>query len=243
MPPVPSDDRPPELPGNPAPELPGDPAPEVPGDPVWLAWARRLQAIAQTGLHFEKDVFDGERYREVARIAAEILAGHSAAEAAFVERFFEAEVGYATPKLDLRAAVFRDGRILLVRERSDGLWALPGGWADVGETPRQGIEKEVLEEAGLAVRAVKLLALYDQRGRGARPHPLHILKAFFRCEIVGEGPQAGKLPEPRPGLETLAAGFFAEDALPPLSLGRTSPGQLARLFAHGRDPGLPADFD
>jgi ADP-ribose pyrophosphatase YjhB (NUDIX family) len=230
---VPSDDLPPEL----------------PGDPVWLAWARRLQAIAQTGLHFEKDVFDGERYREVARIAAEILAGHSAAEAAFVERFFEAEVGYATPKLDLRAAVFRDGRILLVRERSDGLWALPGGWADVGETPRQGIEKEVLEEAGLAVRAVKLLALYDQRGHGARPHPLHILKAFFRCEIVGEGPQDGAGPqagegaEPQPGLETLAAGFFAEDALPPLSLGRTSPGQLARLFAHARDPGLPADFD
>jgi len=217
-----------------------DPPREVPGDPVWLAWARRLQAIAQTGLHFEKDVFDGERYREVARIAAEILAGHSAAEAAFVERFFETEVGYATPKLDLRAAVFRDGGILLVRERSDGLWALPGGWADVGETPRQGIEKEVLEEAGLAVRAVKLLALYDQRGRGARPHPLHILKAFFRCEIVGEGETAC---DPQPGLETLAAGFFAEDALPPLSLGRTSPGQLARLFAHARDPGLPADFD
>jgi ADP-ribose pyrophosphatase YjhB (NUDIX family) len=224
-------------------EVPGDPPPEVPGDPVWLAWARRLQAIAQTGLHFEKDVFDGERYREVARIAAEILAGHSAAEAAFVERFFEAEVGYATPKLDLRAAVFRDGRILLVRERSDGLWALPGGWADVGETPRQGIEKEVLEEAGLAVRAVKLLALYDQRGRGARPHPLHILKAFFRCEIVGEGAGDAAEPEPQPGLETLAAGFFAEDTLPPLSLGRTSPGQLARLFAHARDPGLPADFD
>lgn len=236
-----------DLPGDPAPEVPEDPARELPGDPVWLGWARRLQAIAQTGLHFEKDVFDGERYREVARIAAEILAGHSAAEAAFVERFFEAEVGYATPKLDLRAAVFRQGRILLVRERSDGLWALPGGWADVGETPRQGIEKEVLEEAGLAVRAVKLLALYDQRGRGARPHPLHILKAFFRCEIVGEGPQAGRLAgqlaEPRPGLETLAAGFFAEDALPPLSLGRTSPGQLARLFAHARDPSLPAEFD
>jgi ADP-ribose pyrophosphatase YjhB (NUDIX family) len=229
-------------------DLPQDLPKELPGDPAWLAWARRLQAIAQTGLHYEQDVFDGERYREVARIAAEILAGHSAAEAAFVERFFEAEVGYATPKLDLRAAVFRDARVLLVREKSDGLWALPGGWADVGETPRQGIEKEVLEEAGLAVRAVKLLALYDQRGRGARPHPLHILKAFFRCEIVGEGPQAGEGPagelaEPRPGLETLAAGFFAEDALPPLSLGRTSPGQLACLFAHARDPGLPADFD
>ncbi len=204
-------------------------------DPQWLAWARRLQAIAQTGLHYGDDVFDAERYREIGRIAAEIISRHSEADAEVVERFFEEEVGYATPKLDLRAAIFRDGEILLVRERSDGLWSLPGGWADVGETPRQGVVKEVREEAGLEVRAVKLLALYDQRGRGARPHPLHILKAFFLCEISGG--------EVRPGLETFEVAFFAEDALPPLSTGRVTAEQLARLFAHDRNPDWPAEFD
>ncbi len=204
-------------------------------EPQWLAWAQRLQAIAQSGLHYSADVFDDERYQEVGRIAAEIMAGHSDTSAERVERFFSEEVGYATPKTDLRAVIFREEQVLMVRERSDGLWALPGGWADVGETPSACIEKEVLEEAGFHARAVKLLALYDQRRRGAKPNPQHTFKAFFRCELTGG--------EARTSVETSEVAFFAEDALPPLSTGRVSAEQMARMFAHARNPHWPTDFD
>ncbi|WP_420346964.1 NUDIX hydrolase [Pelagibius sp.] len=204
-------------------------------EPQWLVWARRLQALSQSGLHYCDDVFDRERYEEIGRIAAQIMADHSATPAERVERFFSQEVGYATPKTDLRAAAFRDGKMLLVRERSDGLWSLPGGWADVGETAAACIEKEVWEEAGFRARAVKLLALYDQRRHGARPHPFHSFKAFFLCEIL-EG-------APRPSIETSEVAFFAEDALPELSTGRVTESQLKRMFAHARNPDWPADFD
>ena len=227
------------------PEDRGAPAPaEGPAsdaaEPPWLAWARRLQAIAQSGLHYSEDPFDDERYREVARIAAEIMAGHSGASAAQVSRFFSAEVGYATPKTDLRAVAFRGEAVLLVRERSDGRWALPGGWADVGETPAACVEKEVWEEAGFRARAVKLLALYDQRKRGAKPNPFHTFKAFFLCEILDGAPR----PDIEEwGVETSEVDFFAETALPELSSGRVSAAQLARMFAHRRNPHWPTDFD
>ncbi|NIA70463.1 NUDIX hydrolase [Pelagibius litoralis] len=214
---------------------PAEPKAPYAAEPQWLAWARRLQALSQSGLHYCDDVFDRERYDEVARIAAAIMAGHSEATAAQVERFFSEEVGYATPKTDLRAVVLRDGKLLLVRERSDGLWSLPGGWADVGETPAACVEKEVLEETGFRSRAVKLLALYDQRKRGAKPHPLHSYKAFFRCEIIDGAA--------RPSIETSEVDFFAEDALPDLSTGRVTAEQLARMFAHHRNPDWPTDFD
>ncbi len=204
-------------------------------EPLWLAWARRLQALSQSGLHFCDDAFDRQRYDEVARIAAEIMASHSGVTPEQVEHFFSAEVGYATPKTDLRAVVLREGKLLLVRERSDGLWSLPGGWADVGETPAACIEKEVWEEAGFRSRAVKLLALYDQRKRGAKPHPLHCYKAFFLCEIT-EG-------APRPSIETSDVDFFAEDALPDLSTGRVTAEQLSRMFELLRNPDWPTDFD
>lgn len=205
------------------------------GEAPWLAWAQRLQALSQSGLYYCEDAFDRERYDEVARIAAEIMARHSGVAAERVERFFSAEVGYATPKTDLRAVVLREDKLLLVRERSDGLWSLPGGWADVGETPAACIEKEVWEEAGFRSRAVKLLALYDQRRRGAKPHPLHTYKAFFLCEITGG--------EARPSVETSEVGFFAEHALPPLSTGRVSAEQLTRMFELLRNPDCPTDFD
>ena len=204
-------------------------------EPQWLVWARRLQALSQSGLHYCDDVFDRERYEEIGRIAAQIVAGHSGASTPQVERFFSTEVGYATPKTDLRAVVLREDKVLLVRERSDGLWSLPGGWADVGETAAACIEKEVWEEAGFRARAVKLLALYDQRRHGARPHPFHSFKAFFLCEIL-EG-------APRPSIETSEVAFFAEDALPELSTGRVTESQLKRMFAHTRNPDWPADFD
>ena len=145
---------------------------------------------------------------------------------------------YPTPKVDVRGVVFREGRILLVRELTDGRWALPGGWADVGESLAEAVVREVREESGYTTRAVKLLAVANlgryQDGRPLRPN---IYKLFVRCELVSEEP--GELI----GVETAEAGFFAQDELPELSAPRGTPAQLARLFEHERSPDLPADFD
>jgi ADP-ribose pyrophosphatase YjhB (NUDIX family) len=145
------------------------------------------------------------------------------------------EEGYATPKVDVRAAVFRGGEILLVRERSDGRWALPGGWADVGDTPAQCVEREVLEEAGLTVRATHLAAVHDGRRNGHPPRPFHIYKLVFLCDLVGGVVTTS--------IETDEVAFFPEDDLPPLSHGRVNEGQIALCFQHMRDPTIPTEFD
>jgi ADP-ribose pyrophosphatase len=209
--------------------------PICPMNDDWLEWARRLQAIAQTGLEFALSDYDRERYQAVRDIALSMLAAGTGVERRRVESLFEGATGYATPKVDVRAAVFRDGRILLVKERSDGLWTLPGGWADVGDSPAAAVEREVREESGFEVRAVKLAAVYD---RNRHPHPPlihHCWKLFFVCELLGG--------EPRPSNETEAADFFAPDDLPPLSISRTTPGQIAHMFEHLRDPLRPTTFD
>jgi ADP-ribose pyrophosphatase YjhB (NUDIX family) len=203
--------------------------------PRWLQWAKALQAIAQNGLTYTEGPFDVERYEVVREIAAEMMAAHSDAELDFVRDLFANEVGAATPKVDVRAAVFRDDAILLVKERDDGLWTLPGGWADVNEPPSQAVEREVYEESGYRTRAVKLLAFYDRDRHGHPPYPFHVYKLFFQCELVGGAPA--------PSIETDAVGFFREDELPPLSLTRVMPAQISRLFEHLRHPGWPTDFD
>jgi len=204
-------------------------------NPKWLDWARRLQAIAQTGLTFARDPYDVERYEAVRAIAAEIMAGHSDAELSVVRDLFASQAGYATPKVDVRGVVFRDDTILLVKERSDGGWTLPGGWADVGDSPGEAVVREVFEESGYRTRAVKLLAFYDRNKHPHPPHPFHIYKAFIRCELVGGAPATSG--------ETDDVGFFRADELPDLSLTRVLPEQIARLFEHYRHPEWPADFD
>lgn len=205
-------------------------------DPAWLSWARKLQALAQNGLHFSRDPFDRERYEQVLEVALGMLARGSDLDAAAVRHLFAHDTGYATPKVDVRGALFQEGRILLVRERSDGLWTLPGGWADVNDAPSEAVEREVLEESGFRAKTSKLLAVYDRRLHGHEPpSPRHVYKLFFRCELVGG--------EASTSHETDGVAFFAEDALPSLSLFRVTPSQLARLFAHERDPALPTDFD
>lgn len=205
-------------------------------DPMWLQWGKRLQAVAQNGLAFSENHFDIERYEEVRRIAAEMLASRADAPAADFLELFLREDGYATPKVDTRGAVFRDDRILLVKERSDGRWALPGGWADVGEGPRESVEREVWEESGFKVKATKLAAVYD---RSKHPHrPLmhyHIYKLFFICEIVGG--------EPTTSDETEQVAFFAEDDLPELSLTKILPEQIAAMFEYYRRPDKPVYCD
>ncbi|GAB1538200.1 NUDIX hydrolase [Scytonema sp. NUACC21] len=201
----------------------------------WLAWAQKLQAIAQTGLTYSENPYDIERFKSIRAIAAEILATHSNVEPSYILDLFSREVGYATPKVDVRGVVFRDDTILLVKEREDGCWTLPGGWADVGESPSEAAVKEIFEESGYLTRAVKLLAVYDRNRHGHPPHPNYVYKLFFLCELVGGTPSAS--------IETEEVGFFPEDGIPELSLGRVTPAQITRLYEHYRNPDLPTDFD
>lgn len=205
-------------------------------EPYLWTLARKLQAVAQTGLTYATGDYDRERYQTVSDLAAELLALQCATPPATFRQLFAQQDGYATPKVDVRAAVFRDGKVLLVREASDGLWTMPGGWADVNNSPTEAVEREAFEESGFRVKARKLAAVYDRaRHPHEPPFPFHIYKLFFLCEIVG-GASATSA-------ETLAVDFFAPDVLPPLSLTRIVPSQVLRLFEHARNPSMPTDFD
>lgn len=203
--------------------------------PRGLKWAQRLQALAQNGLTFVKDPFDQERYEAIRDIAAEMMASQTETDFATVQGLFMQETGYQTPKVDSRGVVFRDGRILLVRERSDGRWSLPGGWIDVQESPAESVVREILEETGYQTRALKLLAVFDKNKHDHPPTVYHIYKLFFLCELLGGSPTHT--------LETNGVDFFPEDALPDLSRTRVTEGQIARLFEHYRHPDWPTDFD
>jgi ADP-ribose pyrophosphatase YjhB (NUDIX family) len=203
----------------------------------WLEWVRELQALAQTGLAYCKDPFDIERYERLHQLAAEIAAHHTDTDYATIHNLFKQDVGHATPKVDVRGVIFENDQILLVKETADGLWTLPGGWVDIGEPASAACIREVYEESGYKTRAAKLLAVYDRAKHGHPPHPWYIYKLFFRCEQDG-------VPEPLPpNVETEAVAFFAEDNLPPLSIGKVTPAQIQRLFEHYRNPALPTDFD
>jgi ADP-ribose pyrophosphatase YjhB (NUDIX family) len=207
-------------------------------EPQWLLWAREIQALAQTGLAFTRDQYDRQRYEQLRAVAAEIMAGHMAIAASEIEVMFTQQTGYATPKVGARGAVFRDDKILLVREREDAdRWTLPGGWADVNESAAEAVVREVREEAGLEVRAYKLAAVWDRaRHLHGVAQPFHVWRLFFLCEIIGG--------EPAPGLETSAVAFFAEEELPfDLSIRRVLHSQLTRMFEHRRRPDLPTEFD
>jgi ADP-ribose pyrophosphatase YjhB (NUDIX family) len=204
--------------------------------PEWLDWARRLQAIAQTGLTYSTNPYDTERFEAVRRIAAEMMsAGAVDIDAGTFVTAFSRDRGYATPKVDVRAAVFQDDRILLVKEREDGLWTLPGGWADVGEPASVAAVREVKEESGYDVVARKLAAVYDRNLHGHPAIPFHAYKLFFLCELTGGSAATS--------YETTDVGFFAEDDLPPLSLTRVVPAQIRHLFDHRRHPDWPTSFD
>jgi ADP-ribose pyrophosphatase YjhB (NUDIX family) len=206
-------------------------------EPRWLRWARELQAIAQIGHTYSgENHFDRERYARVREIAAEMLAAGAGFDTSAVVRFFDAEEGYATPKVDVRGVVFQHGRLLLVREASDGLWTLPGGWADVNQSAGESVVREVHEESGFQTRALKLLAVLDRSRHEHTPtFPFHVYKLFVRCEIVGGRPETSA--------ETTAVGFFDETDLPPLSVSRVTAGQIRRMFEHLRHPDWPTDFE
>jgi ADP-ribose pyrophosphatase YjhB (NUDIX family) len=202
--------------------------------PKWLDLAREIQALGQTGLTYTKNEFDTQRYRRLLEIAAEIVASHADLEKEPTLRGFSAQLGYATPKIDVRGAIVRNKRILLVQERMDGKWCMPGGWSDVGELPSAMVEREVWEESGFRVRAQKVIAVYDAN-RIIPMELYHAYKIIFLCAII-EG-------EPRPSNETLAVDFFDLQSLPMLSSSRTNERMLHEVFAHVEDPGRVTAFD
>jgi ADP-ribose pyrophosphatase YjhB (NUDIX family) len=210
-------------------------------EPQWLDWAKRLRTMAQNGLTYTRDPYDIDRYHAIAGIAHAMIAQGVGVAPDTAAGLFIDDIGHATPKLDVRTAAFREGpdgtEVLVVRERSDGLWTLPGGWADIGESPSQAAAREVLEESGYRVRITRLLALWDKRRHPHPPDVHYIYKLFFAATILGTDDSGGD------GKETDGVGFFARDRLPPLSVKRTLASQIQRVFdLHAAGDG-PAAFD
>lgn len=200
-----------------------------------MRWTREIQSIAQTGLSYAADPYDIERYTRLNQIAAEMMSGDDPFETERLATLFASQAGHATPKIDTRAAIFDSDTVLLVQGSDDGRWSLPGGWADPGESPSQAIAREVHEEAGYTVTVDRLLALYD---RDRHPHPpleFHVYKLIFDCTIASG--------EAASSLETSAVCFFPLSDLPPLSLTRILPQQIARLFELHQHPEWGTEFD
>jgi len=203
--------------------------------PPWLRFVQRLQSIAQMGLHYTDGVHDRVRYQQLLDIAAEMGAMGSDAPVEQVRGVFSREQGPSTPKVDVRATVFRGDEVLLVRERSDDRWALPGGWIDVGEPPSVAAAREVREEAGYDVTPTRVLAVWDKSKHVMRQDPFHIYKLVFDCTL-----DSG---DARTSIETSAVGFFGVRTLPELSTHRITAAQIARLYELHLEPGAPTEFD
>jgi ADP-ribose pyrophosphatase YjhB (NUDIX family) len=205
----------------------------------WLQWARRIQAHAQNGIAYTQNPFDAERFTALRDLAAEIISAASSEPFELVRDLLQAEEGparYATPKVDVRGAVFQDGKILLVREMLDeGRWTLPGGWMDAGDTPGGAVAREFREETGYEVRVLKLAAAFDRDRHEHPPFLFAILKLFFICELTGG--------QPRTSIETGESAFFAADELPELSIRRVTPAEIQMLFRHHEELSLPTEFD
>ncbi|PRP56358.1 NUDIX hydrolase [Bacillus halotolerans] len=201
----------------------------------WLERAQRIQAIAQAGLAFSKDVYDRERYEELMKLSAEMMEDYSEKDIEVITDLWKGEKGYPTPKADVRGAVFRENRILLVREKHDELWSLPGGFCEIGLSPAENVIKEIKEESGYDTVPSRLLAVLDSHKHPHPPQPYHYYKIFIECSITG-GQQ-------KTGIETNHAAFFPEDRLPPLSPKRNTQSQLSMLFDFQRHPDKKTVFD
>ena len=203
--------------------------------PRWMEWAREIQAIAQTGNFYAENEYHRQRYRRLTEIAAEIISEHSQLECSELVDLYIRQIGYATPRVDVRGAVFCDGKILLVRERTDGGWTMPGGWADVGDVPSEAAEREVLEEAGFQVKAIKVIGVYDAN----RSYPLEIFHAFkivFLCDILGG--------EAQTSIETSEVKFFGQNEIPAIFSGeRTRHRHVVDAFAAYEDNQSSTVFD
>ncbi len=201
----------------------------------WLTWAREIQAIGQTGLTFSASSFDTQRYGRLMEIAADIIQSHTTISKCTILDNFRIQPGYATTKVDVRGAIVQDGKILLVQERSDECWCMPGGWADVGEAPAEMVAREVLEESGYIADVKKVIGVYDANREGRPLEFYHAYKIVFLCEITGG--------EARTSDETMAVDFFEFDKLPTLSINRTNNRHLNDIQAYLDDSDSITVFD
>lgn len=202
----------------------------------WLSWAKRISALADTGLHYCRDTFDRERYEEISALSREMMAALGDATPERIATALGPREGHVTPKIDVRAAIIEQGRILLVQERSDGRWTLPGGYAEVGVSAADNTCKEVWEEAGIRVRIARLYAIRHKARHAYPADVLDFYKLFFLCERLDDAPLA-------PGHEVLDAAYFAPDALPPLSTPRAIARDIEDAFAFHAQPQRPALID
>ena len=203
--------------------------------PRWLAWAREIQSLSQTGAHYAENEYQRERYQRLTEIAAEIVHEYSETDFDVLLKAFQVQKGYATPKIDVRGAVFNGEKMLLVRERQDSGWTMPGGWADVGDVPSQAAEREVLEEAGFRVKARKLIGVYDANRVGPLEF-FHAFKIVFLCDLI-DG-------EARTSNETSEVAFFGKNEIPThLSGERTKPRHIRDAFGALENPAAATVFD
>ena len=203
--------------------------------PQWLKWARKIQELSQTGFAFAVTDYEKQRYKRLTEITAEIVEHHTSLEKEAVEKVLIKQPGYATPKIDVRAAVVKDDKFLLVQEISDERWALPGGWADVGDIPSEVAIRETKEESGYDVKPVKVIGVFDANRLGGQLEFFHAFKIVFLCELIGG--------EAATSDETQAVNFFSFDGLPPLSLNRTNDKHVREIIAHIKNPHREAFFD
>src|SRR5687768_11468157 len=202
--------------------------------PQWLAWAQDIGALSQSGITYSGDQYDIDRYKRLQEITDEMISSQSDIAQEAILESFSMQAGYITPKVDVRGAVIRDNKILLIQERADHKWAMPGGWADLGNAPASVAEREIWEESGFRVKAEKVVAVIDAN----RIQPMefyHAYKIIFLCTFLGG--------EPRISHETLAVDFFDLNHLPPLSSYRTDENMLREVFAHIENPDRPTLFD
>ncbi len=206
-----------------------------PGSPDWLNIARELQSMSQTGLTFATNEYEKARYERIKELASEIVEKHTSYDQETISRYFTLQPGYATPKVDVRGAVISDGKILLVKEKADGRWCMPGGWADVGDIPSEMVAREVVEESGFVVKPIKVIGVYDANRGGEPEEFFHAYKIVFLCEIIGGKASAS--------YETSDVDFFEFDNLPVLSSQRTNERHLDEVKKHLDDTNRETYFD
>lgn len=201
----------------------------------WLQIAKEIQSIAQAGLAYSNNKFDIDRYRRLRQVSVKIVNEYTDTPVEKIRDLFANEEGYQTPKVDIRGVVFRDGKILMVREALDGNWTLPGGWADVGYSPFEIAVKEVHEEAGIKVKPLRLLAVFDKMKHNHPPDIYHVYKLFILCRDSGQSV--------KPGIETTEVGWFSRDDIPPLSALRITSEQIKIMFDYYDNPSKDAICD
>lgn len=201
----------------------------------WLEIAREIQQLAQTGAAFAVNDYEKYRYKRLTEITAEIVEHHTNLEKESVQKVLMNHPGYATPKVDVRAAVIKDGKILLVQESTDKCWAMPGGWADVDNIPSEVAIRETKEESGFDVKPIKVIGVYDANRLGGQLELFHAFKIIFLCDLIGG--------EAKISDETLDVKFFDLNNLPPLSLNRTNEKHIEEIKLHLSDLNRMTYFD